>query len=365
MGQRRLKIIHPLDFFLQRERRMPVMEAMILKGLSRYETSWSPLEPVELPIPEAGPGEILLRVSACGVCHTELDEIEGRTPPPRFPVIPGHQVVGRVEQLGKGASAYRIGDRVGVGWIYSACGQCRECRQGRENLCADFRATGRDVHGGYARYMVVPEAFAHAIPELFSDIEAAPLLCAGAIGYRSLRLTGLEDGQSLGLTGFGASAHLVLKMVRHRYPQTEVYVFARSAKEQDFARQLGAAWAGDTTESCPRKLAAIIDTTPAWKPIVEALKNLERGGRLIINAIRKEEGDKSELLKLGYPEHLWLEKEIKSVANVTRQDIREFLDLAADIPLHPETQEYELHDANRALAELKEGKVRGGKVLVM
>ncbi len=341
------------------------MEAMILKGLSQYRESWTPLEFVELPIPEPGQGEILLKVSACGVCHTELDEIEGRTPPPRFPVIPGHQVVGRVEKNGPGASAYRIGDRVGVGWIYSSCGQCRECREGRENLCSEYMATGRDVHGGYAQYMVVPESFAIPIPELFSDIEAAPLLCAGAIGYRSLRLTGLEDGQNLGLTGFGASAHLVLKMVRQRYPSTDVYVFARSAREQDFARQLGAAWAGDTTEPSPRKLAAIIDTTPAWKPIVEALRNLEKGGRLVINAIRKEERDKSELLNLDYPDHLWLEKEIKSVANVTRQDIREFLALAAEIPLHPETQEYELHDANRALAELKEGKVRGGKVLVM
>jgi len=341
------------------------MKAMILKGLSQYRESWTPLEPVELPIPEPGPGEIRVRVSACGVCHTELDEIEGRTPPPRFPVIPGHQVVGRVEKKGAGASEYQIGDRVGVGWIYSSCGQCRECRKGLENLCTDFRATGRDVHGGYAQYMVVPAAFAHPVPERFTDTEAAPLLCAGAIGYRSLRLTGLEDGQNLGLTGFGASAHLVLKMVRRRYPHTDVYVFARSEKERDFARQLGAVWAGSTTDPSPRKLHAVIDTTPAWKPIVEALKNLEKGGRLVINAIRKEEGDKSELLNLDYPDHLWLEKEIKSVANVARQDIREFLELAAEIPLHPETQEYELREANRALAELKEGKVRGGKVLIM
>ncbi len=280
------------------------MKAMILKGLSQYRESWTPLEPVELPIPEPGPGEIRVRVSACGVCHTELDEIEGRTPPPRFPVIPGHQVVGRVEKKGAGASEYQIGDRVGVGWIYSSCGQCRECRKGLENLCTDFRATGRDVHGGYAQYMVVPAAFAHPVPERFTDTEAAPLLCAGAIGYRSLRLTGLEDGQNLGLTGFGASAHLVLKMVRRRYPHTDVYVFARSEKERDFARQLGAVWAGSTTDPSPRKLHAVIDTTPAWKPIVEALKNLEKGGRLVINAIRKEEGDKSELLNLDYPDHL-------------------------------------------------------------
>jgi len=341
------------------------MKAMVLKGLSHYRESWTPLELVELPIPEPGEGEILIRVSACGVCHTELDEIEGRTPPPRFPVIPGHQVVGRVEKKGAGVLEHRIGDRVGVGWIYSSCGQCRECREERENLCEEYQATGRDVNGGYAQYMVAPETFAIPIPELFTDLEAAPLLCAGAIGYRSLRLTGLENGQNLGLTGFGASAHLVLKMVRRRYPLTDVYVFARSEKERDFARQLGAVWAGDITDSSPRKLHAVIDTTPAWKPIVEALKNLEKGGRLVINAIRKEEKDKGELLNLDYPDHLWLEKEIKSVANVTRRDIRDFLELAAEIPLHPETQEYELHDANRALAELKEGKVRGGKVLVM
>jgi propanol-preferring alcohol dehydrogenase len=240
-----------------------------------------------------------------------------------------------------------------------------ECRKGLENLCTDFRATGRDVHGGYAQYMVVPEAFAHPVPERFTDTEAAPLLCAGAIGYRSLRLTGLEDGQNLGLTGFGASAHLVLKMVRHRYPHTDVYVFAEVKKKGILpvnwapsgqeARQIRRP--GSSMPSLTRRLHG----NPSSKP----MKNLEKGGRLVINAIRKEEADKSELLNLDYPDHLWLEKEIKSVANVARQDIREFLDLAAEIPLHPETQEYELQEANRALAELKEGKVRGGKVLIM
>jgi propanol-preferring alcohol dehydrogenase len=188
-------------------------------------------------------------------------------------------------------------------------------------------------------------------------------LCAGAIGFRSLRLTGLEDGQPLGLTGFGASAHLVLKLVRHRFPKTPVYVFARSAKERAFARELGATWAGETAEQAPRRLNAIIDTTPAWTPVVEALANLERGGRLVINAIRKEATDKDALLNLDYPAHLWLEKEIKSVANVTRLDVREFLRLASEIPLKPEVQEYELAEANRALIELKKGEVRGAKVL--
>ena len=315
------------------------------------------------PDPTPGPGEILIRVSTCGVCHTELDEIEGRTPPPRLPVIPGHQVVGRVEGLGRGAEGFRAGDRVGVAWIFSACGQCVHCRRGEENLCDRFRATGRDANGGYAERMTAPAAFAHAIPDAFTDAEAAPLLCAGAIGYRSVRLAGLEDGQSLGLTGFGASAHLVLKLVRHRFPRTRVFVFARTEPERAFARELGAAWAGDTAERSPELLRAIIDTTPAWAPIVAALENLERGGRLVVNAIRKEDADKDALLGLDYPGHLWLEKEIKSVANVTRSDVRDFLRLAAGIPLRPEVQEYPLEEANRALIELKAKIIRGAKVL--
>ena len=235
--------------------------------------------------------------------------------------------------------------------------------EGDENLCEQFRATGRDANGGYAELMVVPQAFAHAIPDSLADAQAAPLLCAGAIGFRSLRLAGLEDGQALGLTGFGASAHLVLKLVRHRFPTTEVFVFARSAAERAFASELGATWAGDTAERAPKRLHAIIDTTPAWTPIVKALENLEPGGRLVINAIRKVDADKDALLTLDYPQHLWLEKEIKSVANVTRADVREFLRLAAEIPLEPEVQEYELADANRALVDLKSGDVRGAKVL--
>jgi len=230
-------------------------------------------------------------------------------------------------------------------------------------VCPDFRATGRDVHGGYAEFMTVPEQFAHPIPDRFSDAEAAPLLCAGAIGYRSLRLTGIEDGGRLGLTGFGASAHLVLKMARHRYPNSPVYVFARSPEERKFALELGAEWAGDTEERAPEQLDYIIDTTPVWKPVVEALANLAPGGRLVINAIRKEEADKDYLLQLDYPAHLWLEKEVKSVANVARRDVSEFLQLAAAIPVVPEVQEYDLEQANQALVELKERKIRGAKVL--
>jgi propanol-preferring alcohol dehydrogenase len=304
-------------------------------------------------------------VSACGVCHTELDEIEGRTPPPSLPVIPGHQVVGRVEARGEGAQLFHVGDRVGIAWIYSACGQCEFCRRGEENLCDDLRATGRDVHGGYAELIAVPERFVHPIPDSFADAEAAPMLCAGAIGYRSLSLTGLKDGQSLGLTGFGASGHLVLKLVHNQFPKTRIYVFARSQAEQAFALELGASWAGDTAERAPDKLHAIIDTTPAWTPIVQALENLERGGRLVINAIRKEDADKEALLALDYPRHLWLEKEIKSVANVTRLDVREFLRLADEMHLKPEIETFALDDANRALFELKTKRVRGAKVLTL
>ncbi len=339
------------------------MKAMLITEIRDLRKTRTPLELREIPEPEPGPGEIRIRITASGVCHTELDEIEGRTPPPRLPVVPGHQAVGRVEGRGPGATRFREGDRVGVAWIFSACGECELCLRGEENLCPGFRATGRDVHGGYAQVMVAPEAFAYPIPDALTDTEAAPLLCAGAIGYRSLRLTGLTDGRRLGLTGFGASGHLVMKMVRHRYPATEVYVFARSEAERAFARELGAVWAGDTEERAPERLHAIIDTTPVWKPVVEALANLEPGGRLVINAIRKEDVDREHLLRLDYPRHLWMEKEIKSVANVARRDVAEFLELAAEAGIRPEVQEFPLEEANRALMELKERRIRGAKVL--
>jgi propanol-preferring alcohol dehydrogenase len=344
------------------------MKAMVLNRLCNLSEEKHPLTLADLPIPQPGEGELLLRVSTCGVCHTELDEIEGRTPPPHLPVVLGHQVVGHVERCGSASSAFRQGDRVGVAWIFSACGTCAYCQRGNENLCPSFRATGRDANGGYAQYMTVPEAFAIRIPEVFGDAEAAPLLCAGAIGYRSLRLANLTDGQTLGLTGFGASAHIVLKLARTQYPHSRVYVFSRSPSEQQFALELGAAWAGNIEDTSPDPPDSIIDTTPVWKTVVEALRNLAPGGRLVINAIRKETFDQDYLLRLDYPTHLWMEKEIKSVANVTRQDVSEFLALAANLPasggrLSPEYQEYDLEDANLALLELKGRKIRGAKVL--
>jgi propanol-preferring alcohol dehydrogenase len=335
------------------------MRAMVLPKIVSLDDTEAPLELRDLPLPEPGPGEVRLRVAACGVCHTELDEIEGRTPPPNLPVVPGHEVIGHVEARGPGATRWKLGERVGVGWIHSSTGTPDE------NLSPEFHATGRDANGGYAEYMTVPQNYAYAIPECFSDAEAAPLLCAGAIGYRALRLAQLRDGDPLGLTGFGGSAHLVLQLARHRFPKSPVYVFARDADARAFALQLGAVWAGDTREHAPEPLQAIIDTTPAWAPVVQALANLRPGGRLVINAIRKEDRDKPELLELNYHDHLWMERELKSVANITRFDIEQFLPIAAAIPLCPQITTYRLEDANRALVELRHQPVRGAKVLLV
>ncbi len=333
------------------------MKAMLLRGLAPLAQNPTPLSLEDIPEPTLGVGEVFIHVTRCGVCHTELDEIEGRTPPPRLPVILGHQVVGTIEE-GKNK-----GQRVGVAWIASACGECDYCKSGQENLCPQFRATGRDVDGGYAETMKIRADFVHPIPDSLSDSEAAPLLCAGAIGYRSLRLSNLRDGQSLGLMGFGGSNHLVLKMAVHKYTRTQVYVFSRSESEREFALSLGATWAGAIDEVPPAELDSIIDTTPVWRPDLEALKRLKPGGRLVINAIRKQDTDQHILSTLDYPSQLWMEKEIKSVANVTRADVREFLSLAAEAGIKPEFQEYELKDANQALVEMKQGKIRGAKVL--
>ena len=339
------------------------MKAMKITELGRVARNTRPLARADAPVPVPQNDELLIRVSACGVCHTELDEIEGRTPPPSLPVIPGHQVVGTVVDTGEDVSLHHAGDRVGVAWIYSACGECVYCAAGDDNLCPEFLATGRDRNGGYAEYMLAREGYVYPIPAEFSDAEAAPLLCAGAIGLRSLRLSGLADGGAIGLTGFGASGHLVLKTALHLYPQSHVYVFARSAAEREFAESLGAIWTGDTESTPPAHLNAIIDTTPVWKPVVEALKNLAPGGRLVINAIRKEDADKDYLLKLDYARDLWMEKEIKSVANVSRRDVADFLAIAAKINLKPEIEEYPFDDANEALIQLKEGRIKGAKVL--
>src|SRR5258706_1471852 len=332
------------------------MKAMLLRETALLSQNPAPLSPVDLPKPEINEGEVLIRITACGVCHTELDEIEGRIKP-QLPIVLGHQVIGMIEE-GK-----NTGQRVGVAWIASACGHCQYCLSGNENLCADFKATGRDINGGYTEYIKIRSDFVHPIPESFSDSEAAPPLCASAIAYRSLRSSHIEDGQALGLMGFGGSNHLVLKIAKHEYSNSEIFVFSRNPEERDFALSLGATWAGVIDEIPPEALDAVIDTTPVWGPDLEALKRLKPGGRLVINAIRKEEVDQDVLLKLDYSLHLWMEQEIKSVANVTRQDVREFLQLAVEAQIKPEFQEYELKDANRALLDLKQGRIRGTKVL--
>jgi propanol-preferring alcohol dehydrogenase len=338
------------------------MKAQILRETSPIENR--PLELVELPIPQPRATEILVRISACGVCHTELDEIEGRLQP-KLPIVLGHEIVGKVESLGSSVTKFKVGDRVGIAWIYSACGTCSFCKQGNENLCPDFQSTGCNANGGYAQYTVVSEDFAYPIPDRFTDSQAAPLLCAGAIGYRALRLSNMGDGQVLGLFGFGASAHIVIQVAKYKYPNGKVFVFTRPGQKehQDLAKKLGADWVGATGETPPAKLNGAIDFTPAWSPIVEALRALEKGGRLVINAIRKQENDKDSLLGLDYPTHLWQEKEIKSAANIARKDAQEFLPLAAEIPIVPQVQEFKLEEANEALILLKQGKIQGAAVL--
>jgi propanol-preferring alcohol dehydrogenase len=340
------------------------MLAQLLDRAMPFASPWRPLRLADVPAPVAAPGELLVHVEVCAVCRTDLDLAEGRLVPSRYPVIPGHQVIGRVAALGRGVSDFHEGDRVGIAWIHWADGVCEWCRAGMENLCPKFQATGCDVNGGYAELVTVPAAFAHVIPKQLTDVAASPLLCAGAIGWRSLRLTNLRDGQPLGLTGFGASGHLVLQLARRRFPESPVYVFARAETERAFAMSLGAAWAGDTGDAPPERPAAIIDTTPAWKPIVAALRTLRPGGRVVVNAIRKEARDQSELLSLDYGRDLWMEREIKSVANVTRADVRETLDAAASGAIRATVEELPLERANEALEmQRAPGGIRGSRVL--
>jgi len=339
------------------------MRAMLLDKIAPVTQQSQILKLAELPEPQAGPDEVRIKVSVCGVCHTELDEIEGRTAPSQLPVIPGHQVVGTIDQVGTQVDQLTAGQRVGAGWIFSACGSCQWCTSGRENLCPEFVATGRDRHGGYAEYAVLPAAYVFPIPDVYSDAEAAPLLCAGAVGYRALKLCELENGQRLGLTGFGASAHLILQVANHLYPDSPVYVFARNVDQRAFALTLGADWAGNTNEPPPHGLDAIIDTTPAWLPVIYGMEFLNPGGRMIINAIRKESEEQRELMKLDYGRHLWMEKRLQSVANVTRADIIEFLAIAAKLDLRVEIHTFPMADANQALRQIRGQAPNGATVL--
>lgn len=341
------------------------MKAMILTEFSDLKTNPAPLSIGQADTPIPGNNEALVKIHACGVCHTEIDEIEGRIEPIKLPVVPGHQIVGTVIETGKKVRKLRIGEKVGIGWINSACGTCEYCRNGFENLCPNFVATGKDVDGGYAEYIKVNENYAAKIPENLTDEESAPLLCGGAVGYRALKLANIANGINLGLLGFGASNHIVLKIAAKIYPSAKFFVFARAEAERKLALSLGASWSGDIECIPPEKLDAIIDTTPVWRPVVEALKFLKPGGRMVINNIRKETIDKDILRNIDYGRDLWMEKEIKSVANVTFSDITETLEVASKFGIKPELQVYSLTEANKALSEIKNKKILGAKVLII
>jgi propanol-preferring alcohol dehydrogenase len=333
------------------------MKAMVLNKISAIEQK--PLEPADLPPPMPADKEILVKVSVCGACHTDLDEIEGRLKPTRLPIVLGHQIVGTVAGKGKDVTKFNIEDRVGITWLYSACGTCNFCQMGQENLCDQAKWTGKDVNGGYAEYMVISEEFAYLLPEKFSDSEAAPLLCAGVIGYRTLRLAEIADGQIIGLFGFGASAHIVIQIIKYKFPNSPVFVFTKTAEHAKLAESLGAAWTGRSGDQPPAKLNKAMDFTPVGECVRDALAFLDRGGRLVINAIRKE----TAVPQLDYARYLWLEREIKSVANVTRADAEQFLPLAAQIPIVPTIEEFELAEANEVLIRLKHSKLRAAAVL--
>ncbi|MFH1370281.1 MAG: zinc-dependent alcohol dehydrogenase family protein [Planctomycetota bacterium] len=317
-----------------------------------------PLELVGLPKPEPKENEILVKVSVCGACHTDLDEAEGGLAT-KLPVVPGHQAVGRVEEMGRGVTKHKVGDRVGVTWLYSSCGRCDFCKTGRENLCECAKWTGKDADGGYAEYMVIQEDYAYPIPERFTDSQAAPLLCAGVIGYRTLRLAQIKEGEKIGLFGFGASAHIVIQIIRHQFPDNPVFVFTKTEQHAELAKSLGAMWTGRSGDEPPSKLDKIMDFTPVGECVRDALKVLNRGGRLVINAIRKE----TPVPALDYAEYLWLEKEVKSVANVTRRDAEEFLPLASEIGIEPTIEEFPLEEANEVLRRIKHSQLRAAAVL--
>jgi propanol-preferring alcohol dehydrogenase len=333
------------------------MKAMVLEKTAPIEEK--PLRLADVATPAPAQKQILLKVSACGACHTELDEIEGWLTPSKFPIILGHQVVGKVADKGKKAARFKINDRVGVTWLYSSCRKCKFCLRGNENLCESAKWTGKDADGGYAEYMVVGEDFAHPIPDNFGDSQAAPLLCAGVIGYRTLRLADIQKGEIVGIFGFGASAHIVIQILKFEFPDNPVFVFTRDAQHQEFAKSFDAAWTGFSGQEPPQKIDKIMDFTPSGEVIKQALAVMNKGGRLVINAIRKT----TPIPELDYAKYLWEEKQIQSVANVTRQDAAEFLPLAAQIPIIPTVQEFELSQANEALLALHQSKIHGAAVL--
>ena len=329
------------------------MKAMILAAPAPIEQS--PLRATDLPTPQPGPGQIRIRVRVCGVCHTDLHTVEGELTLPKTPVIPGHQIVGVVDALGEGVTRFRVGDRVGVPWLHQTCGQCEYCRRGDENLCESAQFTGLHVNGGYAEYTLAPADFAYAIPEAFSDAEASPLLCAGIIGYRALRLSQVQPGQRLGLYGFGASAHIAIQIARHW--DCQVYVFTRSQSHRQLARALGAVWVGDARDDPGVRMHSSITFAPAGWIVPEALRVLDKGGTLAINAIHM-----SPIPEMPY-ELIYYERTLRSVANSTRQDAEELLKIAAEIPIKTEVQTFSLEEANQALQALKTSQIDGAAAL--
>ena len=329
------------------------MRAMVLEKPRSIEAS--PLTFQEIPEPAPGIGEIRVKVLCCGLCHTDLHTVEGDLALPKLPVVPGHQIVGVVDAAGNKVSKFKEGDRVGIPWLYGTDGSCGFCRRGLENLCETGRFTGYHVNGGYSEEVVIGQDFAHPLPEAISDEHAAPLLCAGIIGYRSYRLSNITGGERLGLYGFGASAHLVLQLARHQ--GCEVYVFTRAAAHRDLAKQLGAVWVGGIEENPPGELDGAIIFAPAGSLVPAALSKLRKGGTLALAGITM-----SEIPALDYS-LLYHERTLRTVANSTRQDCREFLALAAEAKLKTEVQVFELERANEALQDLKHSRIRGAGVL--
>jgi len=329
------------------------MKACLLRAPAAIETN--PLEYADVTMPQPKSGEVLVRMRACGVCRTDLHVIEGELPPRKSPVIPGHQVVGMVEKQGESAGRFAIGDRVGIAWLYRTDGICEYCKANAENLCDNPMFTGYSVDGGYAEYIVAPQDFVYAIPEGFLDEQAAPLLCAGIIGFRSLRLSGIQAGGRLGFYGFGAAAHVAIQVARHW--GVEVFAYTRDARHQELALELGAAWAGGTFDEPPKKLDAAIVFAPAGEIVPAALKALKKGGALVLGGIHM-----SPIPSFDY-QLLYQERVIRSVANNTRKDGEDFLRVAAQIPIRTRVQAFPLAEANRALNALKNDAIPGAAVL--
>ncbi len=327
---------------------------MVLDQPRPAEANPLQLREISTPVPEAG--EVRVRVQVCGVCHTDLHTVEGDLPLLRSPLVPGHQIVGVVEAVGSGVRSFREGDRVGIPWLYSTCGECAYCRKGLENLCERARFTGYHVDGGYAEAVVVSEAYACPLPETFSDQQVAPLLCAGIVGYRSLRLSTAQSGDRLGLYGFGASAHIILQVARHM--GCEVYVFTRTEAHRQLARRLGAAWVGGAKDEPPQRLDAVIIFAPAGPLVLDALRVLRKGGTVALAGIHM-----SPIPEIDYDSLLYHERIVRSVANATRQDGRDFLRLAAEIPVRTEVEIFGLEEANQALQAMKQSRIHGAGVL--